>query len=204
MKHCDKCKIDVRGEFERCPLCQNKLTGESTPYEFPKVQSFYEKYEKIFKFAILVTSSLSIISIAVNILLPQSGHWSLFVLFGVICFWLTTNICIKKRQVISQNIAAEAVIISILCVIWDKFTGWHGWSVDYVIPIIFSWAMLGLFVATKILKIKMPRLCVLICDMYIFRTCTVYIVHNRCHKNSYSVGYMYCTEHNFFYNTCVI
>ena len=41
-------------------------------------------------------------------------------------------------------------------VIWDKFTGWHGWSVDYVIPIIFSWAMLGLFVATKILKIKMP------------------------------------------------
>ena len=49
MKHCDKCKIDVRGEFERCPLCQNKLTGESTPYEFPKVQSFYEKYEKIFK-----------------------------------------------------------------------------------------------------------------------------------------------------------
>ena len=118
----------MRGEFERCPLCQNKLTGESTPYEFPKVQSFYEKYEKIFKFAILVTSSLSIISIAVNILLPQSGHWSLFVLFGVICFWLTTN----------------------------KFTGWHGWSVDYVIPIIFSWAMLGLFVATKILKIKMP------------------------------------------------
>ena len=76
MKHCDKCKIDVRGEFERCPLCQNKLTGESKPYEFPKVQSFYEKYEKIFKFAILVTSSLSIISIAVNILLPQSGHWS--------------------------------------------------------------------------------------------------------------------------------
>ena len=52
MKHCDKCKIDVRGEFERCPLCQNKLTGESTPYEFPKVQSFYEKYEKIFKFAL--------------------------------------------------------------------------------------------------------------------------------------------------------
>ena len=56
MKHCDKCKIDVRGEFERCPLCQNKLTGESTPYEFPNVHSFYEKYEKIFKFAILVTS----------------------------------------------------------------------------------------------------------------------------------------------------
>lgn len=156
MKHCDKCNIDVRGSFKRCPLCQHILTGENTPDEFPAVQSFYEKYKNIVKFAILITSSISIISIAVNILIPQSGKWSLFVLFGVICFWITATVCMKKRRVISQNISAEAVIISILCVIWDAFTGWHGWSVDYVIPIIFSWAMLGLFIATKILKIRMP------------------------------------------------
>lgn len=156
MKHCDKCNIDVRGESTRCPLCQHKLTGESTPREFPIVESIYKRYEKIFKLAILITSSMSVVSLAINILLPSTGHWSLFVIFGVVCFWVTTNICIKKRQIISQNIAAEAVLISILCVIWDSMTGWRGWSVDYVIPIIFSWAMVGLFVATKILKIRMP------------------------------------------------
>lgn len=156
MKHCDKCNIDVRGEFERCPLCQHTLTGEGTPAEFPKVQSLYEKYESIFKLAILVTSALAIISIAVNFLIPQSGKWSIFVVFGVICSWITAYICIKKWKVLSQNITTEAVIISILCVIWDAFTGWHGWSVDYVIPIIFSCALLGLFIMTKILKIRMP------------------------------------------------
>ena len=46
MKHCDKCKIDVRGEFERCPLCQNKLTGESTPYEFRKYNHFTKNTKK--------------------------------------------------------------------------------------------------------------------------------------------------------------
>lgn len=153
MKHCEKCNVDVRGEFEHCPLCQHTLTGTSESNEFPAVQSIFKKYEKIIKFAILVTSSISVISIAVNILLPQTGHWSFFVLFGVICFWITANVCIKKRKVIAQNIAAEAVIISILCLVWDYFTGCNGWSVDYVIPIIFSWAMLGLFIATKILKI---------------------------------------------------
>lgn len=153
MKHCDKCNIDVRGEFEHCPLCQHTLTGTAEPNEYPHIQSIFKKYEKIIKLAILITSSISVISIAVNILMPQTGRWSLFVLFGVICVWITANICIKKRKVIAQNIAAEAVIISILCVIWDKFTGWNGWSVNYVIPIIFSWAMLGLFIASKILKI---------------------------------------------------
>ena len=73
-------------------------------------------------------------------------------LFGVICLAYDKYMYQETPNHITQNIAAEAVIISILCVIWDKFTGWHGWSVDYVIPIIFSWAMLGLFVATKILK----------------------------------------------------
>lgn len=156
MKHCNKCNVDVRGEFERCPLCQHILTGEGTPREFPRILSVYEKYKQIIKLIILITASIAVISAAVNALMPQSGRWSLFVLLGVVCFWITSYICLKKRQVIAQNIAAEAVLISILCVIWDKVTGWHGWSVDYVIPIIFSWSMLGLFVVTKILKIKMP------------------------------------------------
>lgn len=118
--------------------------------------SFYENMKRF-----LIANSChfvtSIISIAVNILLPQSGHWSFVCTFRCHMLFGLRQIYVSRNcQVISQNIAAEAVIISILCVIWDKFTGWHGWSVDYVIPIIFSWAMLGLFVATKILKIKMP------------------------------------------------
>ncbi len=155
MKHCDKCDIDVRGEALRCPLCQHALTGEGTRNEFPKVKSLYEKYNRIIKLCILSTSALAIISVAVNALIPQSGKWSLFVVFGVICAWITAYICIRKWKVLSQNITTEAVIVSVLCVIWDAFTLWHGWSVDYVIPIVFSCALLGLFIMTKILKIRM-------------------------------------------------
>lgn len=156
MKHCDKCNIDVRGNLERCPLCQHTLTGEATPPEFPIVRSIYEKYEQFFKLAVLITSALTVISIAVNMILPHTGKWSLFVLFGVICSWITTHLCIKKRRVLSQNISTQAVIVSILCVIWDAFTGWHGWSVDYVVPIIFAAAIVALFIMTKILRLNMP------------------------------------------------
>lgn len=154
MKHCDKCNIDVRGDFLRCPLCQHTLTGVGTRNEFPQVQSLYEKYKGIIRLCILSTSALAIISVAVNAIIPQSGKWSLFVVFGVICAWITAYICLKKRKVLSQNITTESVITSAMCVVWDVFTGWHGWSVDYVFPIVFSCALLGLFIMTKILKIR--------------------------------------------------
>ncbi len=116
MKHCDKCNMNVRGTLERCPLCQHTLRGEATPAEFPTVVSIYEKYEWIFKLAILITSALTVISIAVNMILPQSGKWSLFVLFGTICAWISAHIFIKKRYVLSQNIATQAVI-NLCCVL---------------------------------------------------------------------------------------
>ena len=28
----------------------------------------------------------------------------------------------------------QLLIITILCVLWDHFTGWHGWSIDFVFP----------------------------------------------------------------------
>ncbi len=33
---------------------------------------------------------------------------------------------------------------------------WHGWAVDYVVPIIFSAAMTALFVLSKVLKLNIP------------------------------------------------
>ena len=36
MKYCEKCKVSVRGNAERCPLCNAVLTGDPEPGGFPK------------------------------------------------------------------------------------------------------------------------------------------------------------------------
>jgi MFS superfamily sulfate permease-like transporter len=36
--------------------------------------------------------------------------------------------------------------------LWDVFTGWHGWSVDYVIPIAFASVMTATAILARILK----------------------------------------------------
>ena len=44
------------------------------------------------------------------------------------------NVAYFKRRNILKNLTWQLLIITILCVLWDHFTGWKGWSIDFVFP----------------------------------------------------------------------
>lgn len=150
MKYCDKCKVNVRGDAETCPLCQHKLSGTGGPEPYPKIQTIFSQFGRLFKFLILLTVSGAILCAAINLLLPQSGYWSVFVVLGVVCFWISFAFTFKRRANLPRTITTELILISIFCVLWDAGTHWHGWSVDFVIPIAGSTAMLSIATIAKI------------------------------------------------------
>ena len=57
---------------------------------------------------------------------------------GVAGAWVIIVVGVRKFKNIPKNILYETVISAILCLLWDYVIGWHGWSVDYVLPIIFA------------------------------------------------------------------
>lgn len=152
MKHCEKCNVDVAGDRKICPLCQTVLSGEGEENAYPYIHTFYSKYRMLIKTGIFASICACIISFAVNSLIPQSGKWSSFVLFGMACIWLCLYIIIKKGENIPKTIFYHVFIVSGLSVLWDKFTGWHGWSVDFVIPSVCMVAMIATVVLVKALK----------------------------------------------------
>ncbi len=152
MKHCEKCNVDVTGNRKICPLCQTMLSGEGEEELYPYIPTFYNKHRFMIKTGVFASLSACIISIAVNMMIPQSGKWSSFVLLGMACIWICLYIVIKKCDNIPKTILYHVVIISLLSVMWDKFTGWHGWSVDFVIPSICIVAMIATVVVVKIFK----------------------------------------------------
>lgn len=155
MKHCDKCNVDVAGARKICPLCQTVLSGTDEEELYPFIPTFFSKYKFAIKTAVFASISACIISVAVNYMIPQSGTWSLFVLLGMICLWISLFIIIKKRSNIPKTILYNVVIISLISVFWDKLMGWHGWSVDFVIPSLCFAAMIGIFVFIKISKLRL-------------------------------------------------
>ena len=159
MRTCEKCRVSVSGspdEFGKCPLCQNPLAGTDPAGSdvFPFIPLLGHKHGLMFRMLQLCSAVAVIVSAAVNWMFPQGGFWSLFVAAGVACVWLIIIISIRKRNNILKNLAYQVTAASILSVLWDVFTGWHGWSVDYVIPIAFITAMAATTVLARVLKMR--------------------------------------------------
>ena len=58
--------------------------------------------------------------------------WSWFAAAGCFCAWLVVTVAYYKRRNILKNLMWQLLIITGACVLWDIFTGWHRWSVDFV------------------------------------------------------------------------
>lgn len=152
MKYCDKCKVSVRGKETVCPLCQNRLTGTDEEALYPNIPTIYKQFELFFKLLILATITAGVTCVAINLILPRHGYWSVFVVFGLLCFWLSLAYAVRRKDNLPKNITFQAAMVSGLCVLWDFFTGWHGWSLDYVFPIICIAAMISLAVLSRVMR----------------------------------------------------
>ena len=153
MKYCEKCRVSVRGNPELCPLCQSRLTGEGEDGEpFPAVRSVYRQFERLFKWLLFATVSAAIICVAVNLIMPDTGAWSLFALLGLVCFWIIMYFSIRRRAGIARYIANQGAVVAGASLVWDIVTGWRGWSLDYALPIAFTAAMLAIVVTSIVLR----------------------------------------------------
>lgn len=154
MKYCNNCKVDVVGNKKNCPLCQETLKGDKQEEDvFPKISFVYKEHGLFFKIMLLVSIIIATISVAINILLPQRGAWSLFVLGGLGSVWVSMISAINKRNNIPKNIVYQVMIISVIAVIWDFLTRWKGWSITYVIPFVCFFAMISMSIISKVLKL---------------------------------------------------
>lgn len=154
MKYCEKCRVNVAGDREECPLCQSPINGESTDEVFPYVPERYKKLSLFFKIVILALIVGMVVSVIINIAIPGHGWWSLFVVAGAFCGSISFITVIKKRKNILKNLMYQTVLLSVFAALWDYFTGWHMWSVNIVIPVLFILVIVSMYVLSKILKIN--------------------------------------------------
>lgn len=155
MKFCNKCSVSVVGERKHCPLCQGELQDENEDNRevFPEIPTMLHKYSLFFRILLLVSITAGVVSVLINVMFPAKVWWSLFVVAGIACFWLGTAVAISKRTNIPKNILYQVVLISLLAVLWDWWTNWHAWSVDYVIPIVCIGAMLSMAIIAKVMNL---------------------------------------------------
>ena len=70
----------------------------------------------------------------INYLTREKLDWAFFAAAGCLCGWLVVAVAYAKRRNILKNEMIQLTLVTILAVLWDKYTGWHGWSLDFVLP----------------------------------------------------------------------
>ncbi len=160
MKYCDKCKVYVRSSNERCPLCQSIIRKSDSDYwrsvpdgdVFPVIPSVFEKYKFFFKILLFLSISAIITVFIINLMVPHESMWSLFVAAGIGSAWINLVMALKRHGNIQKIVFRHSLLVSVLAIIWDFITGWRGWSVDFVVPILLGSSTVAMLIMAQILK----------------------------------------------------
>ena len=127
----------IQRNFQRM-LSEENVSHRELKNEFPGYGE-RQKLEKKENQKVVQTFSFLCLAIAVicgmiNFMTAGSLDWFWFAGAGCACAWLVVMVAYYKRRNILKNEMWQLLLISVIAILWDRFTGWKGWSVDFVIP----------------------------------------------------------------------
>lgn len=156
MKICPECKIEIGGTEYYCPLCGSELTlsddkgGEESIYpDF----SLPVNPPNRFPFLAKLFAFLSLIAVLVcgliDLLINHQLTWSLFVIGGIAAAWVSLGTHLLTNINLNYKLLLDLCALSLYLILIDHLTGWHQWSIDYVIPILY----IGVMITTIVLAL---------------------------------------------------
>lgn len=180
MRYCNKCKINVAGSRNKCPLCQSNLVGEETSSDkFPKIQKRKSRFDFASRLFVVISAAIIIVCTIINYIIPQSGVWSDFVAGGVVTLWVILIVIKKKYKNVLKCLFYETIVIALLLAVWDFYMGMHGWSMNFAIPCLFSISVITMGIVSKSLKIPPEDHGIYLMSLTSFGiVCSIFLLNN--------------------------
>lgn len=136
MKKCYKCNVNLNTNQSTCPLCHNDLgTNKNNNNVFPVIPTMYKKHDILFKLLSFLSLLAIVLCLFINFIITKHITWSWFVIAGITCFWITLTTAIKRRKHFMKMLFAEFNLVIVASLLWDYFTGFYMWSINYVLPL---------------------------------------------------------------------
>ena len=135
MKKCYKCDCIINSNVPKCPLCKSNIEDDNKDESvFPIIPNMYAKHTLVLKLLLFISIFGCVICFFINYIINKKIGWSWFVIAGIFSFWVTFITGIKRRHHFMRLLFAEVILLLVASILWDYFTGWHFWSVTYVLP----------------------------------------------------------------------
>ena len=156
MLYCEKCKITIRTDHKRCPLCHGGLSGTTSIEDsiFPDIPPLKKRQLSFFSMLTFCCVLAFIFSYLVNNIIPSERKWFIYVIGGICLVWIVLVWGKSKWKNLLKNTIGQMVIIGVGVGICDIFIGWKGWSVDYAWPILIFLSLISNVITTFVKKLQ--------------------------------------------------
>lgn len=153
MKKCISCDINVVGKSETCPLCQNRLTGVETPFNWPAMAKL-KKQAFLYKLQLFLVLASSAVGIVLDFLLKLNNgkHWSVIVAISAITIEMVVKGFLKRSPIVPKIINISMLHIALLLLLCSWYFGFLHSIVFVVLPILMGATMVANFVFSLIDK----------------------------------------------------
>lgn len=155
MLYCEKCRIFLSGSRHRCPLCQSALSGEPEGGETYPILSA-GKNPLALRLAVLATVAILTVCAAINFSFPQNSWWCLLVAAGLASIWLLVWVARRKQSNPMKALVWLLAVGTALILLWDWRTGFAGWSINCVLPVLILCTQLAIISAVRVLRLEPP------------------------------------------------
>lgn len=143
MKTCIKCHVRVTDSTDVCPLCKSVLSeprGPASKNAFPTPEIDSKQYHFLKRLLIFLSVIAGSASLFINFITYDGFLWSLITVAGILYLWAVISHSVANHINVASKILVQSFLGSIFIVLIDYLLGYRGWSVDFVIPSIFSTA----------------------------------------------------------------
>lgn len=138
MRKCLKCNVNIASSTSVCPLCNTPIEPGATEDVFPKFSYNYKHHNLLLNILKVCSIIAIVLCLFLNFTINRSISWAWFVIAGILSFWLTLVTALKGRKHFMKMLFAEMLLIIIVSILWDYFTGFNFWSINYCLPFLCS------------------------------------------------------------------
>ncbi len=150
MQYCPKCRVSIHGRKKACPLCQKKLeykgADEGNFPVFPEKKISSVTFMKILTF---ILAAFYILTWMLEFMIPDASPVIRICQIAAFFTWLDIFVINIFRYNILKTITMEAYVVIFTVIISDLLTGWHRWSITWVLPSILFALMIATLIVSK-------------------------------------------------------
>ena len=138
----------LKKEQVSCEIRENDFPGQKEERKAPA---------KLFESFTFLCIVLAVVCNLIDYLVDGHMGWAWFVTAGAFCTWLMVSVAYVKRRNLLKNEMWQLVIVTVAGVLWDMFTGWRGWSVDYLLPLAALAVICSMWVITAAQRLEVAE-----------------------------------------------